>query len=235
MKTQAASSKTAAIFDVDGTLFTGHFWQGIVKHHFEHKVRRSAVSAYLATHYPLWIAYKCKVLSEEAFKIKWGEDLAILMKGFTEEALSEVFQWIDKHYVADLLRPDIMKVLEHHRHQGHTTILLSASYTDFLEVIKTRLGANHVIGTKIKMVNGVCSGKIEGPLCFGENKAKYLQQFVNNEKLDIDLAASFAYTDSATDTPVLHMVGHPVAAYPDKKLLRLAHHSGWQILPAQLT
>jgi HAD superfamily hydrolase (TIGR01490 family) len=172
-------------------------------------------------------------LSEEAFKIKWGEDLAILMKGFTEEALSEMFRWIDEHYVADLLRPDIMKVLEHHRRRGNTTMLLSGSYTNFLEIIKPRLAADHVIGTKIKVVNGVCSGKIEGSLCFGENKAKYLQQYIENSKLDIDLAASFAYTDSATDAPVLQMVGHPVATYPDKKLLRLAHHSGWQILPVQ--
>jgi HAD superfamily hydrolase (TIGR01490 family) len=232
MKPQATGSKIVAIFDFDGTMYTGHFWQGIVKHHFEHKIRRSAVTAYLATHYPLWIAYKCKLLSEAAFKIKWGEDLAVLLKGFTAEALSEMFRWINEHYVADLLRPDIMKLLEYHQHQGHTTILLSASYTDFLEVIKPRLGADYVIGTKIKMVNGVCSGKIEGSLCFGENKAKCLQQLMEKAKLDIDLAASFAYTDSATDVPVLQMVGHPVATYPDKQLLRLAHHSGWQILPA---
>ena len=125
-----------------------------------------------------------------------------------------------------------MGLLEQHKHQGHTTIVLSGSFTDFLEIIKLRLGVDHVIGTKIKMVNGVCSGMIEGPLCFGENKAIFLQQFIENAKLDINFGASFAYADSVTDVPILEMVGHPVATYPDKKLLQIACHVGWQILPA---
>ena len=67
--------ETAAIFDLDGTLFTGHFWQGIVKHHIKHKIKLPSVTAYPTTHMPLWTASKLKILSEEAYKVKWGEDL----------------------------------------------------------------------------------------------------------------------------------------------------------------
>ncbi|GAJ24239.1 unnamed protein product, partial [marine sediment metagenome] len=159
--------KTAAIFDLDGTLFTGHFWHGIVKHHLEHKARLLPTTTYLATHYPLWIGNKLKVLSEDAYKTKWGEDLALLLKGFTREEMAQIFRWIDVNYIARRLRPDMVELLQHHRKQGHITFVLSGSLQDFLEVIKQRLGAEHVVGTQLKMVKDCCSGRIEKPLCFG--------------------------------------------------------------------
>jgi phosphoserine phosphatase len=44
------------------------------------------------------------------------------------------------------------------------------------------------------------------------------------------LDASYAYADSLTDVPVLELVGHPVAVYPDEGLAALAWQKGWPIL-----
>jgi len=49
-------------------------------------------------------------------------------------------------------------------------------------------------------------------------------------KRDIDLAASFAYSDSETDIPMLLTVGHAYAVNPDKVLTRMAHEREWPIL-----
>lgn len=223
--------KTAAIFDLDGTLFTGHFWQGIVKHHIKHKVKLPSVAAYLTAHLPLWVASKVKILSEETYKVRWGEDLATTLRGLKRDELRGIFEWIVSHYVMKLLRPDIMALLEGHRKEGHTTMLLSGSFNDFLEIIKQRLGVDHVVGTKIEVVKDICSGKIVRPLCFGINKARSLKEFISQAKLTIDLGSSFAYADSIVDVSVLEMVGNPVAVYPDRKLLNLAQHRGWRILP----
>ena len=50
------------------------------------------------------------------------------------------------------------------------------------------------------------------------------------EREDIDLAASYAYSDSESDLPMLRLVGHPVAVNPDKELARVAREEGWEIM-----
>ncbi len=49
------------------------------------------------------------------------------------------------------------------------------------------------------------------------------------EREGIDLAASYAYSDSATDEPMLAAVGHPVAVNPDRELLRIAREREWEV------
>ena len=45
----------------------------------------------------------------------------------------------------------------------------------------------------------------------------------------IDLAASYFYTDSITDLPLLDLVGHPVAVNPDPFLYRTAVRRRWPV------
>ena len=223
--------KIAAIFDFDGTLFKGHFWSGLVKHHVRHKVKLPQVSVYIITHIFLWLVSKFKMLSEETYKVKWGEDLAILLKGFSKEEGLKIFRWINSNYVLKSLRSDVMALVQRHRNQGHIIILLSGSFTDFLETVKQRLGANYVVGTKLEVRNNSYTGRIVRPLCYGTNKARLLKEFISQTRLNIDLGLSFAYADSIVDAPVLETVGNPVATYPDKELLNLAQRRGWRILP----
>src|SRR3546814_10206768 len=49
------------------------------------------------------------------------------------------------------------------------------------------------------------------------------------ERDGIDLDHSWAYSDSATDIPMLSAVGHPVAVNPDRELARAARDRGWQV------
>jgi putative phosphoserine phosphatase/1-acylglycerol-3-phosphate O-acyltransferase len=57
-----------------------------------------------------------------------------------------------------------------------------------------------------------------------------LAEFIKQRKLNVDFKNSWAYADSIYDTPVLQMVGNPIATYPDKKLQRLAHSRKWPII-----
>ncbi|HMI68991.1 MAG TPA: HAD-IB family hydrolase, partial [Solirubrobacteraceae bacterium] len=50
------------------------------------------------------------------------------------------------------------------------------------------------------------------------------------EREGIDLAASWGYSDSESDLPVLRAVGHPVAVNPDSELARVAREEGWEIM-----
>ena len=47
---------------------------------------------------------------------------------------------------------------------------------------------------------------------------------------EIDLSASYAYSDSLSDLPMLRAVGHPVAVNPDPPLAEIAKQEGWQTM-----
>ena len=222
--------KIAAFFDFDGTLFQGHFWQGVVKHDIKHKRNPAAVFNYMSTHIPLWLASKFNFLSEQDYKVSWGEDLANLFKNINKDDGNKIFEWIINNYFMKLLRPNVMALLQQHKSDGHTTVLLSGSFSDFLETVKQKLGIDYAVGTELEIIENRYTGKVVKPLCFGTNKAKLLHKFASQAHLNIDLNLSFAYADSIFDAPVLEMVGNPAAVYPDKKLFSLAQQRGWQII-----
>ncbi|TRZ93186.1 MAG: HAD-IB family hydrolase [Dehalococcoidia bacterium] len=222
--------KTAAFFDFDGTLFQGHIWQGVVRHHITYKQKLASVSTYLGTHIPLWLMSKCKLLSEEYYKRKWAEDLSTTLGGLEEKEGLKIFRWITDNYVTKSLRQDIIALLQQHKEQGHIVILLSATFNDLLQIIGKKVGVLHTVGTKLEVIKDKYTGKIVEPLCLGANKAKLLKEFISQAQLNIDFPSSFAYGDSIFDTTTLEMVGNPVAVYPDRKLLNLAQQRGWQII-----
>src|SRR5207247_6601267 len=89
-----------------------------------------------------------------------------------------------------------------------------------------RLGEVEVIATRVKIEDGRYTGELDF-YCFRENKAVAIREIAERE--GIDLAGSYAYSDSATDTPMLEAVGHPVAVNPDRELRREAETRGWQV------
>ena len=50
------------------------------------------------------------------------------------------------------------------------------------------------------------------------------------EQEGINLAASWAYSDSESDLPMLRAVGHPVVVNPDGPLARAAREEGWDVM-----
>jgi HAD superfamily hydrolase (TIGR01490 family) len=221
----------AAVFDFDGVLFDGHFWIAVARHYFKNRIKLIQFSSYFLTHMPLWLAAKLKIISDETNKMKWAEDLAVAFKGFNREQGSKIFNRLRDEYVAKCLRPDMLALVQEHRKQGHTIIVLSGCFADFLETLKPNLGADYIIGTQLEVKNDAYTGKIVRPLCFGVNKARFLNEFLVQVRPDINLNLSYAYADSLTDAPVLESVGRAIAAYPDKQLGDLARLRGWVILP----
>jgi HAD superfamily hydrolase (TIGR01490 family) len=219
-----------AIFDFDGTLTEGHLWKGIAKHHQAKKLKRSALFLYIAGHLPFWLAAKVKLYPQDKNRAKWGKDLSVLFKDFTVEEARLAFEWITDNYFMPLMRPDLMQVMQEHRKQGHRIVLLSGMFGEFLEVVGKKIGTDFVVGTPLEKKNEIYTGKIVPPLCFGDNKANYLQGFVQKQAIDVDYGESYAYADSIYDNPVFRLVGHPVAVYPDKELLKQARQRGWRII-----
>jgi HAD superfamily hydrolase (TIGR01490 family) len=226
----ANSKITLAIFDFDGTLTEGHLWLGIARHHQQKRVKRRTFLLYFLTHMPFWLATKFKLYSDEKNKARWGEDLSTLFKGFTVDEGHRAFEWVTDNYFMPLMRADLLDKLKSHQKQGQKIMLLSGMFTDFLMVIGKRLGVDYVVGTRLEVVNDAYSGRIIKPLCFAKEKAYLLNEFIRKQGLEVDFSQSTAYADSIYDSPVFEIVGHPVATYPEKELLKYAQSRNWEVI-----
>jgi hypothetical protein len=72
------------------------------------------------------------------------------------------------------------------------------------------------------------TGRLVGPFLYGEGKAEKINAIA--EERGYDLHSCFAYSDSASDLPMMQVVGNPVAVNPDRALQSVAHHRGWPIV-----
>ena len=131
----------------------------------------------------------------------------------------------------DLIDPTVyaeaVALIEEHHAAGRDVVVVSASGAEIVEPIAAALGADHVIATRMAVEDGRYTGEIDF-YAYGENKATAIRELA--ERSGYDLEASYAYSDSITDVPMLSAVGHSFAVNPDRVLRRLARTNGWGVL-----
>lgn len=218
----------AALFDVDGTLFTGHVWRGMLQY-FAEKRGQWNVRAFWYFHMPLYFLRKLKVISEERFRGPWAANLAWLARGWTSEQLQGLYDWIAHTYVTPHRREDTIARLAEHNAQGHLTVLVSTGFSGMIEAIGRTVGAQLAIGTDLQMKDGRCAGRVIPPLVIGAQKGHETRKRLSTRGIDVDYAASFAYADSITDLALFELVGNPRPVYPDAELAAVARQRGWPI------
>ncbi len=117
--------------------------------------------------------------------------------------------------------------IAYHRDKGHLVVMLSAATPYLVAPVAHYVGCDEYLCTQLEVVDGKLSGNIVPPDCFGLNKVHWAQDCL--AKNSGDLAATYFYSDSYSDLPLLELVGHPVAVNPDPRLRRVARARGWPI------
>lgn len=135
--------------------------------------------------------------------------------------------------VADpMVYAEALTLIEQHKREGRTVYLVSASPEQIVRPIGRHIGITNVVATKVKAdAAGFFLPEMERYV-MGEGKVHAIQELA--ETHDIDLANSYAYSDSTSDLPMLEMVGNPVAVNPEKELRKIAEEREWPILEFQL-
>jgi HAD superfamily hydrolase (TIGR01490 family) len=127
------------------------------------------------------------------------------------------------------VRPEASRLVEMHRRAGRDTYIVSASPVELVEPLAAAIGMTGGIGTVSAVdADGVYTGELAGPFVYGPGKVTAIREIADWE--GYDMALSYAYSDSASDLPMLEAVGHPVAVNPDSALAREAHDRGWPIV-----
>jgi HAD superfamily hydrolase (TIGR01490 family) len=127
-----------------------------------------------------------------------------------------------------LIRPEARALLEQHHRAGRETWIVSASPIELVEPLATALGMTGGIGTRAEVDNGIYTGRLVGPFCYGEGKAEAISRLATER--GINLAESWSYSDSMSDIPMMEIVGHAVAVNPDAELAVLSRTRGWPVV-----
>jgi HAD superfamily hydrolase (TIGR01490 family) len=124
--------------------------------------------------------------------------------------------------------PQMLRVAWEHQDAGRRIYICTAAAHELAETLAGVLGFDGGIGARSEIRDGVYTGRPHGPFTYREGKAQAMRELAARE--GIDLAASWAYSDSESDLPMLRAVGHPVAVNPDATLARIAREEGWDVL-----
>ena len=219
----AEHGRGAAFFDLDRTLMAGSsglYWA------------RAARGAGLLTR-------------RRIARYGW-ENVKFRLRGSTDQATDrvrrEVGEMISGQRVVDLQRlapkvlagvlprlyPQMLEVAHAHQDAGRPVYICTAASQEMAEMLAHVLSFDGALGARSEVVDGRYTGRPAGPFTYREGKSVAMRELASAE--GIDLAASYAYSDSESDLPMLRTVGHPVVVNPDAELRRVAREEGWEVM-----
>jgi HAD superfamily hydrolase (TIGR01490 family) len=191
-------------------------------------------------------AYKAGLVSRRRLAADAWENLRFRLRGSTDagaDAVRErVSQLLAGVRVRDMQRlapavlagvlprlyPRMLEIAYEHQDAGRPVFICTAASQEMAELMAIVLTLDGAVGSVFETVDGEYTGLPGGPFTYREGKARAIRELAERE--DIDLDASYAYSDSESDLPMLRLVGHPVAVNPDAELARVAREEGWEIM-----
>ena len=221
--TAMATERAAAFFDLDKTLMEGA--SGL---HFARAAYRAGLVSRRRLARDVWENVRFRLegsTDEKADAVR--ERVLEAMAGVPRVRLSR----LGPEVLAGILPavyPEMLRVAWQHQDAGRPAYIVTAASQDLAAMLARVLVLDGGVGTPYEVEDGRYTGRLAGPFTYGEGKAEALRLLAKEEALD--LSASYAYSDSESDLPMLRTVGHPVAVNPDIELERLARAEGWEIL-----
>ncbi len=216
-------SRAAAFFDLDKTLMAGS--SGI----------------FFAR-----AAYETGMISRGRLARDAYENLRFRLRGSTDDRADDVRRRVGEMIagvrVRDLERlsprvlagvlprlyPQMLARAYAHQDAGMPVYILTAASQEMADLLARVLAFDGGLGSRSEIVEGRYTGRPAGPFNYREGKVLSTRELAERE--GIDLEASFAYSDSESDLPMLRAVRHAVVVNPDPDLRRIALQEGWEVL-----
>jgi HAD superfamily hydrolase (TIGR01490 family) len=153
--------------------------------------------------------------------------ITAMTTGWDVTVVHDIVQETLHEIVDPLVYAEAADLIEAHRAAGHQVVIVSSSGAEMVGPIGEMLGVDRVVATRMVIVDGRYTGDVDF-YAYGENKAAAMREVAAEGGWD--LAECWAYSDSATDLPMLEAVGHPTAVNPDRGLRKIAAERGWPVL-----
>jgi HAD superfamily hydrolase (TIGR01490 family) len=211
-----------ALFDLDNTLIAGdsdYLWgcflveQGIVDGaSYERENRRF---------YDLYKVGKLDIY----------EFLDFQLRPLAANELDTLHHWRAQYIeekIVPILLPKAHDLLNRHRDQGDTLVIITATNRFITAPIAGLYGIDHLLATEPALRSGRYTGGITGIPCFQDGKVQQLSGWLQAHRQTRE--DSWFYSDSHNDLPLLNKVINPVAVDPDEILEQHASEHGWPVI-----
>jgi HAD superfamily hydrolase (TIGR01490 family) len=215
--------RTAAFFDLDKTViaksstltFGRSFYEGGL-------INRRAV---LRTAYTQFVFLLGR--ADHAQMERMRQYLSALCRGWNVQQVREIVAETLHARIDPIIYDEAATLIEQHHLAGRDVVIVSTSGAEVVEPIGEMLGADRVVATRMVVEDGCFTGEVEY-YAYGPTKAEAIAELAAAE--GYDLSRCYAYSDSATDLPMLETVGNPHAVNPDRALRKEALSRDWPVL-----
>ncbi len=215
-------TRAAAFFDLDKTIIAKSSTLAFRRHMYRAGLLNRRTLLRMAVAQFFYVLFGADHSQMERVR----EALMALIKGWDSHQLEDIVAETLEDVVAPLVYAEALFLIDEHHREGRQVIIVSSSPIEIVKPLAGYLGVDDVIATRAATdEDGRYTGELEY-YAYGPTKAEALRELAAE---GLDLEASYAYTDSHTDLPLLEAVGHPVAVNPDRELRRTAEERSWPI------
>ena len=218
-----ATPKTAAFFDVDGTLL-----KSTIVHYYIWM--RSEQIPFFLKH--LWlIGFLPKIVYylvlDRVSRTRFNQVFYRNYRGMNVADIKELSTRMFEAYLLPKIFSEAVSQVQEHKEQGTAIVLVTGSLDFIVQPIADYLTVDSVLAPQLCEEDGQFTGELTTDPLIGEEKAKAIRTYA--EQHEISLEESYAYGDSQSDLPMLECVGNPVVVNPGKALRKKALASGWEM------
>lgn len=214
----------AAFYDLEGTLVRTNLVHTLAFYSLNQPglARTARKTARTALSVPLFLAadlYSRKVFNSVYFRH---------YKGQVRSRLRFLADDLFENVLEPAIFPGARTLMQKSRQMGLRQVLVTGALDFTIERLVEHLGFDDYVANQLEFVGGVATGRLLPPVMASATKASWIRTYAERES--INLSASYGYSDSMSDLPMLSMVGHPAAVNPDMRLKATALRHDWPIL-----
>jgi len=212
---------TLAIFDLDNTLIGGdsdNLWG-------QYLVDQNLVEAtcFSEQNDQFYEDYKAGSLDIDAYlRFALGP-----LKGQPGEVLNSWHRGFMRSVIEPIMLPKAAALIERHKAQGHTLLIITATNVFITRPIADALGIENLLGCEAEIIDGLYTGEPIGVPSYREGKVTRLDAWLAETGESMD--GAYFYGDSQNDLPLLELVDNPIAVDPDDVLRARAIEAGWLV------
>jgi len=218
-----AEQRTAAFFDMDGTLLSSN----VIETYLWMRLQELSPAERLGELGRIAARLPGLVRAERRERSAFLRSIYREYAGARLADLDAVVDEVLTDHVLSRLAPSAVRRIREHRAAGHTTILITGAIRPLTRPISPLF--DHIEAADLAADDrGICTGFLAASPLVGESRAAWMRHWAAAE--GIDLSTSYGYADSHSDLPLLAAVGQPVAVSPDVSLARHARRQHWTIV-----
>jgi HAD superfamily hydrolase (TIGR01490 family) len=218
------SPARAAFYDVDGTLIKTNIVHAFAWYAVHQPTVLGSLAQGLSTIASLPVFAVADKVSRKAFNALFYR----YYKGQSEDRLVTLAEELFEDVIKPSIFPKAPGLVEQALRSGCRPVIVTGGLDFTVRPLARFLGVEEFIANRLEFEDGVATGKLGTPFVAGATKAVIIRDYAALH--GIDLARSFAYTDSYSDYPMLTVVGNPAVVNPDLRLKAIAQSYDWPVL-----